>query len=210
MNSTEAAEFNVPRMLNAMKFMIEMSTKGIFLDTIGFMYNRYQGMSTQLLQQDVGNTGVTHEYHYSASPSIKTKFSGNMDNMAFCRTRYMGNIRGIKANLISYDYKTKEFAIKVEDHNNPIFSITHKIKPGDVPTDHIQDINDEAEMFQYSLTRPEVPDIVFDACRRMQKLIQISPQIDAMDFRMTPVIIDMEYKDLEAEFNRKQQGFCNF
>lgn len=218
MNSTEAAEINIPRMLNAMEFMIKMSTKGIHLDSLGFALNRIDNTNAQTLTQtltqrffnDNDRSYLKTDYNYKSQPTIKTTFTGQLDALAYCGTRYMGNIRGFKSNLISYDYRSKEFAIKVEDHNNPIFTVTHKIEPGNVPTEHINDINDEAEMFQYSLTNTVVPDIVFDTARRMMKLIQISEHVDAIDLRMSSVIIDLEFKDLEEEFNRKQSSFQNF
>lgn len=214
MNSTEAAEINVPRMLNAMEFMINMSTKGIHLDCLGFVFNRFENTNGQILTQrffnDNDRSYLKTDYNYKSQPTIKTTFTGQIDALAYCGTRCMGNIRGFKSNLISYDYRSKEFAIKVEDHNNPIFTVTNKIEPGNIPTDHINDINDEAEMFQYSLTRPAITDIVFDTARRMMQLVQISEHVDAMDFRMSSVIIDLELKDLEEEFKRKQSSFQNF
>ena len=216
MNYIEAAEINAPRILNAMEFMLKMSTKGIHLDSIGFVLERFENFNGQQLTQrifdedDNSRVYVKTDYIYKAQPIIKTIFSGQAPPMAYVGTRYHGPIRGFKANLLSFDYRTKEFALKIEDHSNPILTITHKVEPGNLYTDHINDIHDEAELFQYSLTCTEIPDIVFDSAKRLMQLIQISPQVDAIDLRMTPVIVDLEYKDLEAEFNRKQQGFCNF
>lgn len=216
MDYIEAAEINAPRILNAMEFMLKMSTKGIHLDCIGFVFERFEGINGQVLSQRTFDEGkdsrayLKTDYNYKAQPSIKTIFSGSPNAIMYVSTRYMGTIRGFKSNLISYDYRDKEWAIKVEDHHNPIFTVTHKVEPGNVFTDHIEDINDEAGMFQYSLVNTDVPDVVFETARRMMELVQISEHVDAMTIRMDGVMVDLEYKDLEAEFNRKQQGFCNF
>lgn len=212
MNSIEASEINVPSILNSIEFMIKMSTKGIFLDALGFRVygdSSYQKLETESHPYESGRPSIKTEYLYCAQPTIRTFFGGSRPALMYCSTRFVGDIRGIRSNLISYDYRDKEWAIKVEQPNQH-FTVTHKIEPGNIPTDQIQDINDEAEMFQYSLTNPSVPDIVFQAARRMMELIQISPQVDAITMRMDSVVVDLEYLDLEEEFNRKQQGFQNF
>ena len=209
MNHHEAAAINVPRVLNALEFMIKMHKKSIFLDELGFEFARFENYNGQMLTVEV-EPFVTTEYKYKAQPSIRTKFSGRIDSLMFAGTRCMGNTRGFKSNLIHFNYCTKEWAIKIEDSNSPIIAITHKIEPGNVPTNHINDINDDAEIFQYSLMYPEIPDIVFDTSKRMMELTRISEYVDSVDMRMDAVILDLSYKDLEAEFNRKQQGFQNF
>lgn len=209
MNHHDAAAINVPRVLNALEFMIKMHKKGIFLDELGFEIARFENYNGQMLKVDV-EPFVTTEYKYKAQPSIRTKFTGRVDSLMFACTRYMGNIRGFKSNLIHYNYRTKEWAIKIEDSNNPIISINHKIEPGNVQTSHINDIHDDAELFQYSLIYPELPDITLETAKRMMELTRISDVVDAIDMRMDAVITDLSYKDLEEEFNRKQQGFYNF
>lgn len=214
MNYIEAAEINVPRVLNNIEFMIGMSTKGIHLDCLGFEFERFNDTNGQKFEQkqfddDMDRWTLKTDYIYKAQPKIFTLFRGQANSLMYCDTRFIGMIRGLKSNVISYDYRDKEWAIKVEDPNAH-FTITHKVKPGDVYTDRIEDINDEGEMFQYSVLNTVIPDIVFDSARRMLKLINMSPNVDAMTLRTDAVIVDLEYRDLKEEFDRKQLGFCNF
>lgn len=215
MNCTEAAGINVPRILNSIEFMIKMCDKGIGLDSLGFRVmgdSSHQKLETESYPYENGCPSIKTEYLYNEQPIIHTYFSSSKSTVMYCYAHNLGDIstnRSGRANLISYDYREKEWAIKVEKPGQH-FTVTHKIEPGNITTDRIQDINDEAGIFQYSLIHPEIPDIVFEAARRMMELIQISPRVDAITMRMDTFNVDMEYLDLEEEFNRKQQGSLNF
>lgn len=213
MNSTEAYGINVPCIVNAMRFMIEASAKELQLNRLGFVEQKYPERPCDVLHQRIfedsepshntRHSYVLHEYGYNKTPYMKSKFSWQLSPIMYMGTRDC-SVQSRLGNLISYDYRSDEWGLKIESPTEP-FTVTHKISPGKMYTNKIQDIHDEAELFQYSLVNNNIPDIVFESARDMMQLIQISPYVNAIDFRIEPIIKDMEYKDLEEEFNRKHK-----
>lgn len=205
MNAEQIAIKNCNSIIDNLAFMMEKFQKNESIP--GFVDSKLYHLSELKTfhvddEQDVlfrnyyGQSNLPRITSYVGSESDKVLSSG--------RFGYIGNVRGLKINKILFNKQPNSFQIDVTEPSNKFTVAVRRDSTYDVNPEYgpfsVQDISDEAELFQLSMIS-NFPQYVFDLANKMTELLKCAKNSDRMRLEYNGVIKDLEYVNL-SELNK--------
>lgn len=149
-----------------------------------------------LFRNCYGQSNLPRITSYVGSESDKVLSSGKFG--------YIGNVRGIRTNRILFEKYPNSFQIYITEPSTKFIVAVRRDSTYDVNPEYgpfnVQDISDEAEIFQLSMIS-NFPQYVFDLANKMIPLVSSAKHADRMTLDYTGIIKDLEYVNL-SELNK--------